>query len=62
MYFKILIKVYHGIKKAILKQIKHGIYKKSKLYGDGNAAVKIHDILVTADLNINKSLVYLKNE
>ncbi len=60
-----IINVTHNIekiKKAILKQIKHGIYKKSKLYGDGNAAVKIHDILVTADLNINKSLFYLKNE
>ncbi len=48
------------IKQAILKQIKHGRYKTSKLYGDGKSARRIMKILSTVDLNINKSLSYVK--
>ena len=58
-----IINVTHNellIKKAINKQLQSGKYKKSKIYGDGKAGKKIHDILVKADLEIDKSLSYLK--
>lgn len=58
-----IINVTHNellIKKAINKQLQNGKYKKSKIYGDGKAAKKIHDILAKVDLEIDKSLSYLK--
>jgi len=46
------------IKEAIEKQITHGKYKKSNLYGDGKAGERIANILATAKINIQKKLTY----
>ena len=46
---------------AINKQIAHGKYNRSLKYGNGKAGKKIHDILIKASLDINKSLCYLNN-
>ena len=43
---------------AIKKQIKHGKYEKSKVYGDGNAGKKIRKILETVKINIQKKISY----
>ena len=40
-----------SIKKAILKQLEHGKYQQQDLYGDGNAGVKIAEVLAEADLS-----------
>ena len=48
------------LKKFILLQFKKGRYKKSNLYGTGNAGKKIIDILGKVDLSIKKELNYLK--
>jgi UDP-hydrolysing UDP-N-acetyl-D-glucosamine 2-epimerase len=48
------------LKKIILLQFKKGRYKKSNLYGTGNAGKKIIDILGKVDLSIKKELNYLK--
>ena len=45
-------KFYYNLKKK---------YKKSRLYGTGNAGKKIIDILTKVDLSIKKELNYLKN-
>lgn len=45
---------------AINKQINHGRYKKSFLYGDGKAGFRIANILAKVDLSIHKKLNYLK--
>lgn len=46
------------IKKAILKQIKHGKYPKIKLFGDGKSGKKIADILSKCEIEIQKKLTY----
>jgi UDP-hydrolysing UDP-N-acetyl-D-glucosamine 2-epimerase len=47
------------IKDAIAKQLQHGRYKKSTLYGDGNASINIANKLAEVDLYIQKKLDYL---
>jgi UDP-hydrolysing UDP-N-acetyl-D-glucosamine 2-epimerase len=42
---------------AIKKQLNHGRYKPSKLYGDGNAAKRIVKILSTKDFSIHKNFL-----
>jgi UDP-hydrolysing UDP-N-acetyl-D-glucosamine 2-epimerase len=46
------------IKTTVLKQIQHGRYPGSYLYGDGNAGKKIADILLSCSLSINKHMTY----
>ncbi len=47
------------IRKSISKQINHGIYKKSTLYGKGNAGIKITEILENIkNINVQKKLTY----
>ena len=48
------------LRKKIIFQINHGKYNKSKLYGEGNAAKKIVDILQKTDINNYKILSYVK--
>jgi len=58
---KNVIDVDHNANKivtAIKKQIKHGKYEKSKIYGDGNAGKKIRKILETVKINIQKKISY----
>jgi len=50
-----------ALKKEISLQFKKKKYKKSRLYGTGNAGKKIIDILTKVDLSIKKELNYLKN-
>lgn len=47
-----------AIEKAIRKQIAHGRFERSTLFGDGNAGSRIADILATADIKIQKKLAY----
>jgi UDP-hydrolysing UDP-N-acetyl-D-glucosamine 2-epimerase len=47
-----------AIKEAILKQVKHGRYQKSKIFGDGKAGRRIADILSKCDIRVQKKLVY----
>ncbi len=63
-FCKNVINVDHDEEKifdAINKQVAHGKYNCSLKYGDGKAGKKIHDILIKANLDINKSLCYLNN-
>jgi UDP-hydrolysing UDP-N-acetyl-D-glucosamine 2-epimerase len=46
------------ILKAIKKQIKNGVYPKEYIYGDGNAGVKIANILSKCTWNIQKRITY----
>ena len=46
------------IESAIKKQIHHGKYKSSSVYGDGFAGKKIVDILLECDPNIQKTITY----
>lgn len=46
------------IKEAILKQIEHGKYPNAGIYGDGNAATQIADILAGTDPSIQKTITY----
>tara|TARA_A100001015_G_scaffold305296_1_gene397820 strand:- start:56 stop:985 length:930 start_codon:yes stop_codon:yes gene_type:complete len=48
----------HNIKKAILKQMNHGTYSSSSLYGDGTAGKKIANILATESVAIQKTITY----
>lgn len=50
---------YLEIHNAIKKQINHGRYQKSNLYGDGNASEKITDILANTKPKLVKRLNYL---
>lgn len=43
-----------AIKKAIQKQLTHGKYERSALYGEGAAGKRIAEILATCELNIVK--------
>lgn len=46
------------IKEAILKQIKHGRYPRSYLYGDGKASERIVSILASHQVTVQKKLSY----
>ena len=46
------------IESAILRQIKHGRYSSSSLYGSGNAGGLISEILATANLTTDKKLQF----
>jgi len=46
------------IKEAIEKQLEHGKYKSSNIYGDGTAGKKIAEILVNSSPSIQKTIVY----
>jgi UDP-hydrolysing UDP-N-acetyl-D-glucosamine 2-epimerase len=48
-----------AIQAAIHKQLKHGGYRPSKLFGDGTAGKQIADILATAEFRIQKMLSYV---
>ncbi|MDQ3071784.1 MAG: UDP-N-acetylglucosamine 2-epimerase [Bacteroidota bacterium] len=48
----------HEIEKAILHQIKNGLYKSDKIYGEGKAGQNIADKLATAELKFDKKLQY----
>ena len=43
---------------AIRKQVAHGKYERSPLFGDGSAGKRIADVLATAELRIQKRLAY----
>jgi UDP-hydrolysing UDP-N-acetyl-D-glucosamine 2-epimerase len=51
---------YHAddILRAIRKQVAHGKYERSPLFGDGSAGKRIADVLATAELRIQKRLAY----
>ncbi len=48
-----------AIEAAIRKQLKHGKYPRSKLFGDGTAGRQIAEILATAEFRIQKMLSYV---
>jgi UDP-hydrolysing UDP-N-acetyl-D-glucosamine 2-epimerase len=48
-----------AIEAAVRKQLKHGKYPGSKLFGDGTAGKQIADILATAEFRIQKMLSYV---
>lgn len=47
-----------GIVDAIRRQLAHGRYERSHIYGDGRAAEKIVDILKRAPLKVQKQITY----
>lgn len=46
------------IYKMVQKQIKHGKYKPSKIFGEGNAGKKIVKVLEKYDFSLNKKITY----
>lgn len=46
------------IKDAVLKQLMHGRYECEKIFGDGNAGIRIADYLSQVELDINKRMTY----
>ncbi len=48
----------HAIEAAIRKQVAHGRYERSTIFGDGNAGERIAQILADAELRIQKQLHY----
>ena len=46
------------IKKAVLRQVKHGRYQADPVYGDGHAGERITNILATGEFQIQKRLRY----
>ena len=50
------------IMKSIQKQLDHGKYESSNMYGDGNAGAKISDILKGTDPPIQKIIKYGGND
>ena len=48
-----------AIYRAIERQIVHGRYPRSLMFGDGSSGKRIADILATASLQLEKSLSYL---
>ncbi len=46
------------IEAAVRKQIDHGVFERSELFGDGNAGTRIAEHLATADIRIQKRLAY----
>ena len=47
-----------SIRAAVQRQMNHGPYPSSTLYGDGRAGERIADVLASADLTIEKRLHY----
>ena len=47
-----------AITAALHKQLAHGPYESSKLYGNGNAGERIADALARSRLSIEKRLAY----
>lgn len=47
-----------AIRNAIERQLKHGRYPRSTLFGDGHADKRIADILARTELRIQKRLHY----
>lgn len=47
-----------AIREAVQRQIEHGPYPSSTLYGDGRAGMRIAEVLATAPLTIEKRLDY----
>lgn len=43
---------------AVRKQIQHGQYPSEPIYGDGNAGMRIAEILATVELDIHKRMTY----
>jgi len=43
---------------AVRKQLAHGRYPRSRVYGDGTAGRQIADLLATVELQINKQIAY----
>ena len=48
----------HEILVGIKKQLAHGKYESSDIYGDGKAGVQIAEILVNAEPSIQKTITY----
>ncbi|MYD86881.1 MAG: UDP-N-acetylglucosamine 2-epimerase (hydrolyzing), partial [Acidobacteria bacterium] len=48
-----------GIEAAIGRQVAHGRYQPSHIYGDGHAAERITAVLAEAPLSVYKALSYL---
>jgi len=48
-----------AVYRAIDRQLKHGRYPRSLIFGDGSSGKRIADILATAALRLEKSLSYL---
>lgn len=48
------------IRRAVLKQISHGRYPSSNLYGNGDAGAKIAEVLVKANINVEKKFRILQ--
>jgi UDP-hydrolysing UDP-N-acetyl-D-glucosamine 2-epimerase len=46
------------IETAVRKQLAHGRYPRSTMFGDGTAGAKIADVLATAEFKIQKRLTY----
>ena len=46
------------IQAAVRKQIAHGRYPRSEMFGDGSAGKKISNILATAEIKLQKRLCY----
>ena len=49
---------FHEILAGIKKQLEHGKYKSSDIYGDGEAGAQIAEILVNAEPSIQKTITY----
>jgi UDP-hydrolysing UDP-N-acetyl-D-glucosamine 2-epimerase len=47
-----------GIERGVRKQLEHGRYQRSTLFGDGHAGERIAKILSEADIRIQKRLCY----
>lgn len=48
-----------AIRDAVLKQVSHGRYERSTMFGDGRAGVKIADILSAENVRIQKTLHFM---
>jgi UDP-hydrolysing UDP-N-acetyl-D-glucosamine 2-epimerase len=48
-----------AIEAAVRRQLAHGRYPRSNMFGDGSAGSKIADILATAEFRIQKQLSYV---
>jgi hypothetical protein len=46
------------IREAVTRQLSHGPYAVSNLYGDGKAGIRIADLLATVPLSYDKQLTY----
>lgn len=50
--------IYKGIIAAVRKQIDHGKYQSTHIYGDGGAGKKIADVIASVPLTFKKRLTY----